>query len=67
MITSKIIISINELYRKIIVPTIYFDLDNTLITSIFTRLEPMPYMKFYKTGDCEDYRYSIVRPGVKNF
>lgn len=42
---------------------LYFDLDKTLIATIFSALEPHHEMRFYKIGEREP-RYSVLRPGV---
>lgn len=59
----EVITSYAEVREKLNKRYIYFDLDNTLITSVFTILPPHPAMVFCKYGEREP-RYSIIRPGV---
>lgn len=61
---NKIISDLKELSHYRIKNFIAFDLDGTLITTIFTNDNPNSLMKFYKFSKTEN-RYSVLRPGAK--
>ena len=44
-------------------PVVFFDLDATVIGTVFTNAEPKPCMRFYKKS-VTDNRYSVLRPGI---
>lgn len=57
------IVTLNDIKAKLKNGNILFDLDGTLIATVFTNSMPKKCMKYYKVGESER-RYSILRPGV---
>lgn len=62
--TEKMISDVDELGMLKERKHIFFDLDATVIGTVFTNSEPKECMRLYKKS-VTDNRYSILRPGIR--
>lgn len=61
----KYISDVDELEKMKAKQYVFFDLDETVIGTVFTNATPKECMRFYKKS-VTDNRYSILRPGIKD-
>lgn len=61
---EKNITSLEALMKINFMDTVCFDMDGTIIASVFTNEEPNGVMVFYKKS-LYDNKYTVLRPGIK--